>query len=739
MTCAKTAHLFVAISLLMTSLGLANTVHVSPNGNDSGAGTLDAPLATLHGARDYLRAKRKDGGLNEGPVHITLHGGTYAITETITLAAEDSGTVGSPVIWQAAPGEEVRLVGGVPVTGWKPVSDESILKRLPAQARGNVYRADLRACGATDLGSVKPGITRAELFFGNRYMRLARYPDEGFVRIADVPEDAKQKRPVSISNRPDLDRHEGPFLYDGDRPTGWQSAKDVWMHGYWFHDWSDEYHPVDRFDLEKKEVWPRPPYHRYGYKKDQRYYFLNLLEELDQPGEWYLDRTSGVIYFRPPASIDTREAMFPCLQQPMLVLAGVRHVAVRGITFECSRAGAVEVKGGEHVELAGCTIRNVGGTAINITGGKNHVVRSCDIHDVAATGIRLKGGNRQTLERADHRAENCHIYRFAQVIRTYAPAIRLDGVGNRVSHCFVHDCPHVGIAFEGNEHVSEFTRIAEETGDVGCINTAFDWTYAGHVVRHNYFHHIHAPGKLGCFVIYPDLPCGNIHLYGNVFHEVDQVFHTNSGRGMLIENNMFIKCRRGLQFRVWSDMKKFLPGGNWQMVERLAKVNYDQPPYSTRYPVLARLAEDFAKGDEHVMERALPKDNVIRRNISWGDSFFLCLWPQAERDLILIEQNVIANPVVFRGSKTGNAKMVNYWNGDETIARELAVRGNIIVKDNPGIADPESEDFSIKPGSPASSIKFEPIPLDQIGLQIDQYRKSLPTRSRKAEKEASGI
>ena len=175
----RTMSFCVAISLLIAAVGFSSTVHVCPTGNDSGDGTLDAPFATLNRARDFVRVKRKAGELDDGPIFINLHAGAYLVTETLNLTAEDSGTPDSPVIWQAAPGEDVRLVGGARLTGWKPVSEKSMLTRLPAEARGHVFHADLTACGVTDFGTVKPGATRAELFFGNRYMRLARYPNEG--------------------------------------------------------------------------------------------------------------------------------------------------------------------------------------------------------------------------------------------------------------------------------------------------------------------------------------------------------------------------------------------------------------------------------------------------------------------------------------------------------------------------------------------------------------------------------
>ncbi len=727
-------YLSVCLVLFAIVVGAADgsqTFYVGPSGSDTNSGTEAAPFATLLQARDAIREWRTSPAYEGGPVTVNIRAGRYRVSSTLVLTAEDSGTEESPVVWQAAPGEEVRLTGGVSLTKWEEVTDLAILERLPEAALDAVVQLDLGVLGIKNYGTVKPGPTRAEVFFDNRYMTLVRYPNAGFERIAAIPEGAATKRPISNPKRPDLNRHEGPFIYGGNRPEQWAASDDIWVHGYWFHDWSDQYHRIAKLDTVEKAIWPELPYHGYGYKEGQRYYFLNILEELDQPGEWYLDRTSGILYFWPPSPTDKAEVSFPELEQPMLLLENAHHIRIRGITFECSRVGAVQIKGGSDNEIAGCVVRNVGGTAIDVVGGVRHTVRSCDVYEVAATGIAVEGGDRKTLARGDHVVENCHIYDFARVQKTYKPGIRLKGVGNRVSHCFLHDSPHEGIEYAGNDHVieySEFTRIATETGDVGGFYTAMDWASMGHVFRYNYFHRIHAPGKLGCFTVYPDLPAGGIHLYGNVFYDVDLIFLTNSGRGMLIENNLFLRARNGLRFNVWGDPKKFQVGGNWRMVERIQELNYDQPPYSTRYPALARLAEDFAMGDDHLIERALPKDNIVRRNVSWGEGYFLNVGAKAGFNEVKVEQNLICDPVVFIGSPTGDGNGRTFENGNEEIRVILEKSGNIISKGGPGLVDPESGDFRFKDDSLARDIGFEPIPFDKIGLYTDEYRTSLPER-----------
>jgi hypothetical protein len=709
------------VTTTLVQCGAAN-FYVSPSGKDSNPGTKAKPFGTLERARDEVRKLKANGPLRE-PATVFIRAGQYRMVSTLQLTSEDSGTERFPVFWQATRGEEVRFIGGVRLTGFKPVSQPAILDRLAPTARGQVLELDLKAAGVTDLGKVtSAGGSEAELIYNRQYMTLARYPNRGdWLRIAAIPEGGTKHEYEKLV-------HYERFTYDSNRPAGWKDLSNIWIHGYWVYDWSDQYHRIQRLDLEKKEIWPEPPYHIYGYKKGQRFYFLNVLEELDQPGEWYLDRQTGVIYFWPPGSVEAAEVTFPELQKPMLALDHASFVRVRGIIFECSRAGAVLIKEGTRDEIAGCTVRNLGDTAIDIQGGIHHLVRSCDVYEVAATGISIAGGDRKTLIRGEHAVENCDIHHYARMQKTYKPAVQLSGVGNRISHCMIHDAPHQGIAYAGNDHIIEycdFTRIAQETGDVGATYTMGDWTYMGHEFRYNYFHNIHGPGNLGCFTIYPDLPCGGIHLHGNVFFDVDQVFHSNSGRGMVVENNLFLRCTRGFSFLPWSDASMFQEGGAWRMVENLKAVNYDQPPYSTRYPALQRLAEDFSKGVGQLVERELPKDNVIRRNVSWG-SLFLHVFPPGNLDHVKAETNLIADDVVFEGAFDGRGPSKSYRNGDPAVAAEFSKRANTLAQGDPGFDDLRTQDFRFKPHSPAAKFGLDRIPFEKMGLVADDYRKALP-------------
>lgn len=690
--------------------------HVAPTGQDAGLGTAAQPFASLQRARDAMRQAPRNQ-----PRTVTLHAGVYRMIETLELSAPDSGAAAAPVTWRAAPGETVRLTGGARLTDWQPVKDPATLARLDPAARERVVVTDLRAAGVRELGRAAPvGGRPAQLVCNRRYLPLARYPNAGdWLRVAAVPQDGT---PVKAESP-----HCGRWTYAGDRPARWRDLSDLWVHGYWVFDWADQYQRVAKLDPARREITPQAPFHHYGYKAGQRFYFLNLLEELDSPGEWYLDRAAGRLYLWPPEPLDSAEILFCELDKPMLRLTGTQHVRVHGLTLEASRDQAVVIRDGSDNELAGCTIRNFGASAAVEVSGTRQRVRSCDLYQLAGRGLQISGGDRRTLSPGHNEVVNCDIHHVGQVFRTYHGAIDLSGVGHRVAHCAIHDLPHQGISYAGNDQVIEFcnfTRIAQETGDVGVTYAMADWTSQGHEFRGNYFHNVHGPGNLGCFTIYPDLPNGGIHLHHNVFYDVDQVFHTNSGRGMLVENNLFLSCR-GLSFSVWTQDHMFKPGGAWRMVENLAAVGYDRPPYSERYPILKQLAADFALGDEHILQREIPKDNLVRRNVSGGTSF-LSLHPRASLAHVQVEQNVLADTTIFTGSFDGSGKSVAYRNGDPVVAAEFAKRGNLIVPPEPGFADLPARRFRLAAESPARRVGFEPVPFDDMGLQRDEFRRVLP-------------
>ena len=290
---------------------------------------------------------------------VTVHvrGGMYSREKPFELTAADSGTAQAPIVYRAYKDEKVHLIGGREVSNFRRVTDAAILERLDEAARGRVWQADLKAIGVSDFGdAVAPG-RRIELFFNDQPMTLARWPNQGFVKIADVV----GGKPITVHG---LNGDAvGRFTYEGDRPTRWAKEDDIRLHGYWFWDWSDAYEKVESIDVRHRVISTVPPYHHYGYRKGARWYALNLLAELDEPGEWYLDRRSGILYFWPPAPIESART-YVSVSGRMILLKDASYITIRGLTIEFNRGTAVTIEGGSHNRIDACIIRNIGDTAV---------------------------------------------------------------------------------------------------------------------------------------------------------------------------------------------------------------------------------------------------------------------------------------------------------------------------------------------------------------------------------------
>lgn len=680
----------IAVTLAAAVSGYAD-FYVSPTGSDANPGTKSKPFGTLERAREAVRTRNASG-----PVTVWLRGGDYSRANALELSAADSGTATSPVVWSAFDNERVRLLAGRILTGFEPLTDEAVRSRLDESARGHVMQVDLRRLGITAFGEMKSrGFSRpttsshGELFFNHRPMTLARWPNEhAWEKIAGFPNGSGQgdDHGGTIGELP------GGFLYSGDRPRRWRDTSDLWVHGYWAYDWANSYERVAKLDLDRRFIQTAPPHGLYGFRAGQRFHFLNVLEELDQPGEWFLDRGNSRLYFWPPAPIGSAETLFSLLDPPAIRMTGVAFVTVRGLIIEATRGNGVEISGGQGNRIEGCLLRNLGNLGVSISGGTNHGVAGCDIFDTGDGGVSLSGGDRQTLTPGGHFVENCHFQRQGRWSKCYVPAVLMNGVGQRASHNLIHDHPHCAILFNGNDHLIEFNdihHIALETGDVGAIYTGRDYSYRGNRIRHNYIHETGGVG-MGSMGVYMDDCVSGAEVYGNVFYKVHWAMFIGGGRDHRVENNLFVDCDpavradgRGLdRAPVWRNMV------NDYMRQQLAAV--PAALYRERYPAMKSLDAYYGPpGGSAISGDAFagvpPEGNSIVRNVCIG-KWFDAGWH--------------ANPENFE------------------------VRDNFVRKDTNAGASPAGG-FKLPQDSPAWKLGFHPIPFEQIGLRNDATRRRL--------------
>lgn len=345
----------------------------------------------------------------------------------------------------------------------------------------------------------------------------------------------------------------------------------------------------------------------YGALAGQRARVVNLLAALDRPGEWVLDRTQSRLLWwpsgKPGAVVELTGSMH------VLRLIGASHVHLSELVLEGSRSDALVVEGGRDVRLMRSTLRNAGGRGARLA-GLDHAIVDCDIHDTGQGGLLLQSGDRRSLLPAGLLAQGNRIRRVNRWLRTYRPAIQVGGVGNVVRGNLMAELPHSAILFYGNDHLIEFNVIhdvAQETGDVGALYIGRDWTARGHVIRHNHLHDIQGPGRYGSRGVYLDDQASGITVLGNLFVDVDQPVFIGGGRDNLVDNNLFVRSRPALHLdrrgRTWQ--RTLTDDADGALRRGLREVGHDRPPYSERYPDLARLLSE-SPGE--------PRGNVARRN-----------------------------------------------------------------------------------------------------------------------------
>jgi hypothetical protein len=619
------------------------TLHVAPRGDDSAAGTAERPFASLERARDEIRALRRKQGMPKGGVVVLVHGGEYLLSKTFDLTSEDSGERDAPVRYCAVPAEKVSFRGGVRLTGWKSLTDAAMYPLLPRESIGKVWYVDLKGAGVADpmplkLGGFASGnrfITHPahELFFNGKAMQLARGPNSGFVRIADV---------VVKDGTKGYDRKgskTGIFTYQGDLPVKWTAEPDLLLYGYWFWDWADSYERVASIDPEKRVITLARPWHTYGFRIGAPFYAYNALSELDAPGEWYLDRANKRVLLYPPADVKDATVELSTFPAVMVNVKDASHVRFEGLTWELGSADAIRVQGGSDCIFLGCTVRHFAGNGIEVRGGSNHGLLSCDIYSMGRGGVTISGGNRKTLTPGGHFIENCDIHDLSRIDHTYTPAVLLDGVGNRVRHNRLHDVRSSAIRLGGNDHAVEYNEVysvVTESDDQGGIDMFGNPTYRGNVFCYNYWHHIGSwkstdgqPACGQCAIRLDDAICGT-WIHGNIFERCSAgktgfgAVQIHGGKDNIVEGNLFVDCMAMVSCTPWNVKR-------WQQFVKpvLDNAAIDRNLYLQRYPELGRLLEDANLN--HVRNnRALRCGEILRRAPSNLDAVNNIRLPDAE-------------------------------------------------------------------------------------------------------------
>jgi hypothetical protein len=623
---------FVLLTSLTISRGWAAEFYVSTNGSDDYPGTNTQPFATLQRARDAIRVLKAGNALTE-PVTVFVRQGNYALGNTLTLGSQDSGTEAAPIVYRACENEKPLLVGGREIKGFTPHRDE-------------LLKADVKTLELTGAGA------RVLTCDGQR-QQIARYPNSNpkavgggdwayvdgtrYSMYADSPDEdnyLQQNQHLDFWQR-NIPRLTQTLVMKPQNVRPWRQPEQAEVSIFPRFNWEHSLLKVKSFDSAKPQLLLESGCY-YEIRPGDRYFVRGLFEELDSPGEWYLDREADILYFWPPSPLAGKAVHLAALTH-LIELNNCAYVTVRGFTMECCDGTAVLLKDCTDCLVAGNTIRNVGdvdGCGVMIEGGRRIGVVGNDIYDVGSDGVRVTAGDVISLSPAEIRIDNNYIHHVG-LIKRDAKGVALtlgfrDGrgigqcAGIRITHNLIHDTPQSGIFLWGSQHTIEYNHIrhtcteSEDTGAIG--GGAIDWlSWLDTVIRYNYIHDTLGYGydtqtdkwvsPYFTAALYPDWAASGVTMVGNVLVRAPRAcLFLHSGRDNVIENNILIDGGlTQMHWRGWTTEEGF-----WSTMVAGWIKNYEQARQHAAWRDVPALKDPrrVPLPDHRVMT-----GNVFRRNI----------------------------------------------------------------------------------------------------------------------------
>ncbi len=692
--------LFIGIFAL-TASAAPTAFYVAPNGNDAWSGTLaesnaggtDGPLATLTGARGKLRQQKGLGKL-DGPACVQLRGGDYFVTEPAAFVAEDSGTAEAPITYEAYPGETPVIHGGRPISGW--VQEGNLWVVDVPEARDNAW-----SFGA--------------LWVNGERRTLARTPNAARVN-GDYPVDQDfffMDGPVKLTDPASGKEVKSAtqFRYREGDLKPWDGLAEAVVVVY--HSWETSLLRVKNLDEQKHIVeFTGPAAWFFGYWTDKQWYYVeNLFEALDQPGEWFLNRKAGKLYYMPlpGEEIGKFQAVAPVAKQ-LLRLEGkpdkgkfVQYLNFRGLQFSytdyaiepqghsdgqaaASVGAAVEAVGARHCAIENCTIAHLGTYGVWFkSGSQDNLLTRCDVNDLGAGAVRIgETGDAPSENEAVLRntVDNCLLHDGGRIFRGAVGAWIGRSSYNTLSHNEICDFRYTGISVgwswgyaptSANHNTIEFNDIHDigkgQLNDMGGIYTLGD--SPGTVIRNNYFHDIICnPKSYGGWGIYFDEGSTGILAENNVVcNTLTGTLHQHYGKENRVQNNIFAFSHR----------------------EQLIRSRQED-----------HISFFFDRNIVYFNNGSLLGSN-------WGNGNFRldnnCYWDTS------------GNGFTFAG------KTLEEWQASGQDQHSIVA--------DPLFENAEARDFRLKPESPALKLGFQPIDLSKVGLYGDPAWMSKPKQIRR--------
>jgi len=674
--------------------GTQNTYYVSPSGNDSNPGTLASPFKTIGKARNVVRTKN---GNMTGDIIVYLRAGDYYLDNTLTFDETDSGTNGYQVIYKNYDAlGSARIIGGEPLSGWTLKSGSS-----------TIYQT-----------SVGIGWEFDTLYENGVRGVMARYPNSGYNKI-DHADSAQPKK---------------AFFYKNGNIPAMADISNLQVYVFpGARNWANEILPVAainrsnrKITLSQNQRWP----YLGDLSANSRYFIQGAIELLDQPGEFYLDKAAGILYYYPrDPSINSQQIMAPKVDKVLFVKGSsqstpAHHITFDGLTVMVSnftyvtmnkfKTGNIVLMNADNITIANCRIVNSASTGVTMPStdlqdpavqveAKNNVITGNYFSDIGSTGVEILGtGNTNVYTHYGHTVSNNYFDGIART-NTNGAAIQLNGAGNNlVSHNKIVNTIHYGIESKG----SKWT-------DMPAVINGIPVTEAN---KYDF-----NPGRYNT-IEFNDVSRANLDTQDTGVYKSGGVYKNTINNNIFHDSGKF-GGQKGLYLDDVSDFNTVTNNIVYGITSTGSSLDYNIKGTGN---IVTNNIADMTGGsdgfDFNIISQQPTKNNHLTYNIFYQGSVYYHFFSYRSTMVAESDYNTFYRPSgtrVFKGIP--GADTLTHW---KTLYNNKYDQHSITS--DPQFVDAANHDYTLKSTSPSLALGFNQIDVSEVGL-TDDFLYELPT------------
>lgn len=530
----------VAASSIPVSYAQTDSVdlYVSENGSDYGDGTAASPYKTLERA---VRAIRYIGD-DYSHINIIFREGNYIAVSGVQMFS-DSVPTGTSITFKGYENEKVSINSAyelIPQTG--SVTDS----RIADSVRANIKCVDVSGLKLSDGEETytlnkETGKLPFAVYQESELMTSARYPNRGEIEPQYMSIESKSKTK-------DVASYSVQYTEDDEaRIESWSGKDNIYICGFPNVMWEYSKTKVSGFDSETNKISVNGGINADSGLENAKFWFSNIIEELDAPGEYYYDKDNEKIYYYP---VNENDNLYVSKSKnPIFELINASNIEFKNITFEGAAENGIEIYGGSNISFDNCTFKNIAKKAVVMSNNTNCSVTSCDFTNIGCGGI-LIDSDRYNLAEQNNVIENCSFSKYDMIQQVYGGAARISGVKNVMRYCDIQDDFHLAVVVQGNENVVEYckiTNVCQGTNDAGAVYAYGDSTSRGNIIRNNYISKIGKSvptettgyGTYGTWGIYLDGYTSGYTVENNILDTLVRGVFVNNGGYNTVSGNIF--------------------------------------------------------------------------------------------------------------------------------------------------------------------------------------------------------